>query len=140
MKKLEDIPKKEIFKVPDDYFENLPERIRKRIDADRTSSETNFVYRYKLQYVMPVILLVAAGVSWFTTNKQPRDIETILASIDTRDLVAYIDETDLNAYDLLDNVALTDSIVLDVESEVYQLRFDDETLDGLIENFDLENL
>lgn len=139
MKKLEDIPKKEIFEVPESYFENLPGRMRKRIDEGRSSKETSFVFRYKLQYVMPVIMLLAAGVYWFTDNNQPRNLETVLASIETQDLIAYLNETDLNSYELLDNVTLTDSIALDVESEVYQLQFDDETLEGLIENFELEN-
>ena len=30
--KLEDINKDNIFKVPDNYFENFPERLRKRIE------------------------------------------------------------------------------------------------------------
>ena len=33
MKKLEDIPKKEIFDVPDGYFEKLPGKIQARISG-----------------------------------------------------------------------------------------------------------
>jgi hypothetical protein len=140
MKKLENIPKKEIFNVPDGYFEGLPARIQARISKENPVSEPSFIFRYKLQYALPVIALLALGIFWFTPKQQPADVDTLLASIETEDLVAFVGETDITNYDILESVEVNATDVTEIEGEVYELNLDVEQFDGIMEELDLDNL
>jgi hypothetical protein len=140
MKKLEDIPKKEIFTVPEGYFETLPGKIQARISSGRPVRETSFVFRYKLQYVLPVIVLLAAGVYWFSASNQPRDVDGLLATVQTEDLVAYLNDSDITTEDLLENVAFDSEDLEEIESEVYELNMNDVELDKMLNDIDLENI
>ena len=137
MKKLENIPKKEIFKVPEGYFEGLPAKIQARIESANPARETSFVFRYKLQYALPVIALLAIGIYWFNISSQPKDVDALLASVQTEDLVAYLSESDLTTEDLLEHVEYNSTDLEEIESEVYELHLDAEGLDG---DIDLDNI
>jgi hypothetical protein len=140
MKKLENIPKKQVFDVPEGYFENLPMKIQARISQEGAASEPSFVFKYKLQYALPLVALLAVGIFWFAPDQQPADIDTLLATIETEDLVAFVGETDISNYDLMENVEVEASDVREIESEVYKLDLDVEELDGILEDMDLDNL
>ena len=128
--KLEDLPKKPIFNVPEGYFEQLPGKIQARIETQK-SPERAFVFRYRLQYVVPVILLAMAAVLWFNRSQSPADVETILASIETEQLVAYLNDSELTTEDVLEEVDFNSDDIDDIETEVYQLQLEDEVFDGL---------
>lgn len=138
MKKLEEIPKKEIFKVPEGYFEELPAKIQARIESKNPAKETSFIFEYRLQYAIPVIALLAVGIYWFSISSQPRDVETLLASVETEDLVAYLNESDLTTEDLLEHVEFNSTDAEEIENEVYDLNFDE--LDVEFGDMDLENI
>jgi hypothetical protein len=145
MKKLENITKKEIFNVPDGYFDKLPGKIQARISAGIPGKETNFVFRYKLQFALAVpivigIALLAVGINSYTSNQQPGDVESILASIQTEDLITYLDESGLTTDDLLENIEF-DAIDLEaIENEVYDLNLEAEGLDELADDLESENI
>lgn len=139
MKKLEDIPKKVIFNVPDGYFESLPAKIQARIETGRVK-ESSFVFRYKLQYALPVVALLVVGIYWFAESSQPRDVESLLASVQTEDLVAYLNESDITTDDLIEGVEFNSTDLEEIESEVYDLHFGDEELDIDLEDLDIENI
>ena len=139
MKKLEDIPKKEIFKVPEGYFEGLPSRIQARIETGPVK-EPSFVFRYKLQYALPVVALLAVGIYWFGAASQPQDVESLLASVQTEDLVAYLNESDITTDDLIEGGEFNSTDLEEIESEVYDLQLGDEDLDIDLEDLDIENI
>lgn len=137
--KLEDIPKKPIFNIPDGYFEQLPGKIQSRISEGKRE-ETSLVYQYKLQYVIPVLFLLAVGALWFTRPQPGIDAESLLASVETEDLVAYLNESDLTTEDVLEEVDFSSNDVQDIEMEVYQLQLEDEVFDDVIDEIDVENM
>lgn len=127
MKNLENIPKKNIFEVPDGYFDKLPSSIQARIEAENPKPETRPYFRYALQYALPVVVIVVAAV--FIFKPKSNSVEDMLASVSTEQLVAYLDEVDVNA--------------LTTEELIESYEFDTETIEAIEQevyfNFDLEN-
>lgn len=140
MKKLENIPQKNVFNVPDGYFEALPGKIQTRVAAIREEKETSLVFRYKLQYALPVIALLSIGIFWFTTSRQSSDVDSMLASIQTEDLVAYLNASEITTEDLLENVEFNADDLEEIENEAYQLNVDDAELDDVLNDIDLEKI
>jgi hypothetical protein len=140
MKNLENIPKKEIFSVPDGYFDSLPGKIQARISSEKPSEQPGFVFRYRLQYALPVMALLAIGIYWFSIEQNPGDAESILASIQTEELVSYLNSSELTTDDLLQDVEFSDDDIQDIESEVYELNLGTEDLDEVLGDFDSENI
>jgi hypothetical protein len=132
MKKLEDIPKKDVFKVPEGYFEDLPSIIQSRV-ADR-KKERAFLpsFTYALRYALPVVILGAVGYFWFD-RAQPETAESILASIETEDLVAYINETEITTDELLESVQLDADDVDQLEDEIYGEQLSDDDLEVILD-------
>jgi hypothetical protein len=135
MKKLEDIPKNHPFKVPEGYFDSLPGIIQARVAEKFEVKEAKPYFRYALQYALPVVVLAIVAVIYlFPTN--PQDVDTMLASVSTEELVAYLEQSDITTEELLNEMDLDSESVEAIESEVY---FNDiENLDEL--DLDLDNL
>jgi hypothetical protein len=137
--KLEDLPKKEIFTVPDGYFEKLPGVIQARVAAPSKAARP--VLRYTLQYALPVVVLLAAGIFWFApATTSSTQAETLLADVNTEDLIAFLNDTDISTDELLDHGTLDASDASEIEGEVYGISLDDESIDALTEEYDLNNL
>lgn len=137
MKKLEEIPKNEVFKVPEGYFENLPGIIQARV-AEK-NKEIRPVFIYALRFALPAIVLFALGIFWYARQDQTLTPESILASIQTEDLVAYLNEADLTTEELLENVSLSDQDALEIEGAVYELEWNDAKVDDILDEIDLND-
>ena len=130
MKKLEDIPKKEIFTVPDGYFEMLPGVIQSRIAEKQPQSR--LAVSFGLRYALPVVVLLAIGAFWYTSLAPTDDAETILSAVDTESLVAYLDESEISTDELLDIANLDNVDAEGIEAAVYTLPVSDEDADDLM--------
>lgn len=122
MNKLSDIPKKEIFEVPEGYFERLPQVIQARTAGapDRSIPQLTNVLRYAL----PFVLIIASLWFWFRSPGQP-SVERMLADIDTEELVSYLMDTDIELDDIL--TADLESVAADeIEAEVFGIFTEDE--------------
>ncbi|HEU5291512.1 MAG TPA: hypothetical protein VFU05_12770 [Cyclobacteriaceae bacterium] len=135
MKKLEDIPKKHPFKVPEGYFDKLPGIIQARIVDKSEVQEAKSYFRHALQYALPVIALAIVVVIYFIP-KNTQDVDTILASVSTEELVAYLENSEITTEELLEEMTLDTESVEAIESEVYFNFNELENLDEL----DLDNL
>src|SRR5690349_17898640 len=102
--KLEDIPKKGVFKVPDGYFEELPSKIQKRIDTPTPGWQNSFGYKPKLQWAMLVAVLFAVGIFWYRQTIPTKDAETLLAAVSTEDLISYLNESDVTTDEVFDHI------------------------------------
>jgi hypothetical protein len=130
--KLEDIPKKEIFTAPDGYFDTLPGVIQARVA--KQSRFARPVWKYSLRYALPAVVLVAAGILWYTRQTSAQDM---LAGIATEELVRYLEESEtLSTDELLDTDLLDADDVQAIEQEVYTLDLNDDVLDALEDNLD----
>lgn len=118
MGKLEDIPKKQFFKVPDGYFDKLPTQIQSRISNPGTVSGMQPVFRYALQYALP--LVVVAAILFYNYSPRP-DAESMLVSVETTDLIQYLQESDMTTEDLLDQIDFSGDELEAIENEVYDM-------------------
>lgn len=140
MKKLEDIPKKEIFKVPEGYFENLPGIIQARVAEQHKEREIRPVFSYALRYALPAVVLFVLGIFWFNREPRMRTAESILASIQTEDLVAYLNDADLTTEELLEDASLDVEDANQIEDAVYGLELNEDDFEDILDETDLNSL
>lgn len=133
MKKLEDIPKKQVFDVPEGYFEKLPGIIQARVASQQRQEKVRPVFAYTLRYALPAVLAVALVIFWFNRQADVMSAESILASVQTEDLVAYLSEADLTTDELLEDVVLNPDDVDQIEGEVYGFGQADEDLEDILD-------
>jgi len=113
MKKLEDISRENIFKVPDGYFENLPGVIQARVA--RPEPKVWFAPAFK--FALPVAALAIAITVWFT-SREGVTLEEQLTQIQTEQLMAYLNESDLSADLLTEEITLSEDDVYELEETV----------------------
>jgi hypothetical protein len=145
MKKLEDIPKKKVFDVPEGYFDSLPGIIQARVSKPEREITTRPVFAYALRYALPVVLVASIGIFWLTRQPTVTSPEAILASIETEDLVAYLETTDFTTDELLDEVSLDANDVQQIEAAAFGLGSEGEDLtvedlEDILSDMDINNL
>jgi len=138
MKKLEDIPKKNIFEVPDGYFDRLPMKIQARVETTKEIHSIP-VWNFALRYALPVVIAGLALVYYF--RPRPNQTEDLLASISNENLIAFLDESDIDESDLLEianfnesdadslSQHLNDTLLGDFDPDSYRDEFK-----GVLEN------
>ena len=138
MKKLDDIPKKQVFDVPEGYFDNLPAKIQARLVSP--ARERHFVYRYRLQYAIPVLVVLAAAIFWLTPDSTTPDVERMLSSVSSDQLVAFLTESDITTEDLLNSVDFSEEEIARIEAEAYSLGLEEDDLSPYLDDIELDNL
>ncbi len=134
MKKLEDIPKKNIFEVPEGYFEKLPGIIQSRV----TKPEVTPWFAPIWKFALPVLALVTVGIFWFNSQSDI-SIEQQLADIQTEQLIAYLDDGDLTMDDLAETVTWSETDLDELEEKVFStIEVSGDELDILLEEFNVE--
>ncbi|HOX83864.1 MAG TPA: hypothetical protein PLJ60_09490 [Chryseolinea sp.] len=137
MKKLEDIPKKEVFNVPNGYFDKLPGIIQSRVVAPETVNKPT--WGFALRYALPVVVLLVAGILWFNRSNKVLDADQMLSAIETEDLIAYLDNSDMTTEELLSNVYLSDDDAYEIEGIVYDLNLENENIDDILTEMEFDN-
>lgn len=117
---LEDIPRKEFFSTPPDYFDKLPSEIQARIHARSGNSWRRPVIKYSLQYALPLLLI--AAVLFFFRAEDP-NAESILATVESADLVEYLHDSGMTTDDLMEVVDFSVDDLEEIENEVYDGSF-----------------
>ena len=129
--------KKNIHKVPEGYFEDLPQIIQaKAIGSAKVKQRASFVYA--LRYAVPVVVLaVIAFVVLFNRGDQVINDDP-LAGISTEALIDYLAETDITTDEILAEVDFS-NIELDFNSDELDIIEDTEItedeLDNLLDDF-----
>ena len=136
--KLEDIPKKQNFTIPQGYFDTLPGRIQARVSVLQERQPALF-YRLKLQYALPGVAICSI-IMFLLLPAKSDNVDRMLATVETADLIAYLDDSDLTTEELLDEVNFNADDVEEIEMEIYQLNLDDNTFDALIEETQSDTL
>lgn len=103
--KLEEIKKKNIYTVPDKYFDQLPTRIQSRVN-EKTPVSTlhwNWGWLYKLAIPAAAVLFLIFyfGKTDFNT---PQNAEAILDQVSTDDVIAYLSEMDLSTSEIIETI------------------------------------
>ncbi|MBL7852721.1 MAG: hypothetical protein JNN04_17585 [Cyclobacteriaceae bacterium] len=133
MKRLDEIPKKLLFEAPEGYFEKLPGRIQARISQPEPEVAWG---KMALRYALPVLVLGAAAV-FFLTSRPALSPEELIASIDSEQLVAYLEDSEVNTDDLLDAIALEPTEVESIELDAMgDFVIDEATVEEWVEDID----
>ena len=136
MKKLEDIPKRNIYEVPDGYFDQLALKIQARTEIISPSRSVNR-WALALKYALPAVIIAVALVFIFRP-KSIQDTEQLLASIPTEHLVVYLDDSDISEQDLLETINFdetdADSLNAQVQEEYLLNDFDESEYRNVLEN------
>lgn len=134
--KLDDIDKKEVFKVPDGYFEDLPMQIQKRI-TETPKRQTLRIPSWSLALAASILLLLT--FVFIFPNNNPT-AEELLAEISQDEIVAYLDLIDLDEYDIASAIGdeanelnFEDTNVLD------GIDLEDQSIDDVLLEYDLED-
>jgi hypothetical protein len=138
MKKLEDIPKKQIFEVPDGYFDKLPGVIQSRVSASGKDEVSQWTFA--LRYALPILILAGIGIFWY--NNVPadyNDLETELEAMQPSQLSIYLDDSDLSTEELVETVTWSEDDLKDIEDEVYAtLEVTGQELKEVLNEYDVD--
>ena len=136
MKKLDDIPKQNIFEVPDGYFDRLPMKIQARIEATKPVPVMS-KWNLALRFAVPALVIIL-GVAYFFNPAAKSGTEDLLASINTENLIAYLDESDITENEILEAVKFdeidADSLNLQMHSDFLLGGVKENELNGELEN------
>ena len=139
--KLEDIEKKNIYRVPDRYFDQLPMRIQSRVNAENPVNRFTFSWKFVTKIAVPafalVLILFYFGINNSNTNLSS---EQLLAMVDTEDIIAYLETTDITADEILEEIDLT-MLDLDFSDEgamMEDIDMDAEDMDVLFDEFGID--
>jgi hypothetical protein len=131
MKKLEDIPKKNDFKVPENYFENLEAKIAERIETEKPVEKVSAFDIFKPYIYMAACVLILAfglkGILGIVVKKPVQPIieaplaETISDEEYYENMISEISSDDLTLYEYIneDNEDLNSEIINSDEDLAY---------------------
>lgn len=138
MKKLENIGKRQIFNVPEGYFDKLPLKISERVGKPERQVTTG--YRFvSLRYALPVLLIAAAGIFWYVQTNT-KTIEQQLMNIDENELMAFITEDDFYSEDLTEAFQLDADEVDELEKRVINtFETSEHAIEDLLDEYTLES-
>ena len=133
MKRLDEIPKKSLFEAPEGYFEKLPGRIQARISTPEPEVAWG---KLTLRYAVPLVMLAAAAI-FVVTNRPTLSPEEVIASMDSEQLVAYLEDVELNTDDLLDAITLEPAEVESIEMDALgDFVMDERSTEAWMEEYD----
>lgn len=119
MSQLENIPKKQIFEVPEGYFERLPRIIQSRTTDVQHTHRLPYL-RVAFRYALPLVLLGVSLWLWLVPAKK-QSAEVLLAGVQTEELIRYLLETDVELDDILLTTELEEMAADGVEEEVFSM-------------------
>jgi hypothetical protein len=134
--KLDQIEKKNIFEVPEGYFEQLPMAIQAKVAVKKRSfSFPSFFVSVK--YAFPILCLALISFLWYQHNALVPN--HTLNDVSTETLVAYLSESDITEDELL---VYIDNSQLDFHSTLVNtidtISMEDTTLEKLSTDFENE--
>jgi len=110
--KLEDIPKEQIFQVPERYFDELPMIIQARI-ARKESTKWWQVYlapanSWKVALITAVLTLIIVFSGVFKSSTVGVSVDSMLADVSLEDLIEYVEYSDISTDEILAELDLSD--------------------------------
>ena len=138
--KLDELPKKQVYSVPEDYFKELPGIIQARAIKPENIRTPVIIWSSALRYALPVIALVMMLVYFGTRLKNNDiDVQAMIGDIPTEELVLYLTESEITTDELLSLIDLNELDIDGMVDENIELLNDSEW-DELIEEYpDYEN-
>ncbi len=140
--KLEDLNKDNIFKVPDNYFENFPDRLQKRIKESEKHKKVPII-RLKtiINMAAAAAILIFAIYGITKINDNTTSADQLLSEISTEELINYLVESEMSTDEFLESLdmSLITSTEDPISDEIITSEpLDEETIDELLDEFEIE--
>ncbi len=136
--KLEDIKKKNIYSVPDKYFDQLPTRIQSRVNDKKPVLGVPLNWKLALKVAAVVMILFYFGIA--TMKNSTLSSEELLAQVNTDDLIAYLETTDITTDEIIEEVDFT-NIDLDFYENgpiMQDIELNNEEIDALLDEYGID--
>jgi hypothetical protein len=102
---LEDINKENIFKVPDQYFEEFPDHLQDRIRDESIKRDGKLISLPSfLKVAVAASLLVLITFVLFLLKNDNPSVDQLLAGVPTESLIAYLEESDMSVDELIETI------------------------------------
>lgn len=137
MKKLEDIPKKNIFEAPEGYFDKLPGIIQARV-AEKQTTPPLSAFGFAVRFALPLLAIGLAVFLIFRDTDPEGKPEDLLATVSSEQLSFYLMESEFSTEELLDNVYLDDADINALNDEILYEEYDSEMLEDFANELQLE--
>jgi hypothetical protein len=119
--KLDDLEKKQVFLVPDRFFEDLPAAIQKKVHVSGKSTSIFQLpwIKYGLS-LASLVLLILVGYLFYNPGTSPEKPAYSLSEVSNEEIINYLGQTDLAQSELIDraatiNVSLHEEMLQEVE-------------------------
>lgn len=139
--KLEEIKKKNIYTVPDKYFDQLPARIQSRVNEKKPVFGLNFSWGLAYKVAAPVLAVLVLLLYFGISSDNMQSADDILAQVSTEDLIAYLETTDITTDEIIDELDLSD-MELDFNDEgpiLQNMEMDDQELEILFDEYGIDD-
>ncbi len=137
--KLDDINKENIHSVPDKYFDELPMRIQSRIAPKdvRKGYDLSWLFSWKTAVPAFAAVLIVVGIFIFGPDNNFGDPDKLLAQVETEDIIAYLDMTELSIDDLLEDIDPLEIDLMGIEGTYLpeEMLLDSTDIDQIIDEF-----
>ena len=136
--RLDQIDKKNIFEVPEGYFDKLPMAIQERV-AQQQKVVVFPAFAISLKFAFPVLFVTIATVFVYQNLSRTTSPEQSLKDVNTETLVAYLNESEITEDEILesinhDQIEFQSSPAHALES----INIEDTTLEKLSKDFENE--
>ena len=133
--KLNEMPKKQVYSVPDNYFDNLPTIIQSRVVKQESKILLFSNWSSAVRYALPALALLLM-VTYFGVriSKDNIDVQAMLEDIPTEELVLFLAESDISTEEILSMVDLNEFDIDGMVEEEIQL-LDNNEWDDLLEEY-----
>jgi hypothetical protein len=117
VKRLEDIPKKQPFTVPEGYFDDLPMRIQARLQKPEAHPFWSTNWGLSLKLTVPVLAIGVVAILFWNIPTQSKDPFAKLDTIPSEQLLAYLESDAITTEEVIENVTFTNSSIHNLYSE-----------------------
>jgi hypothetical protein len=108
---LEDIEKKQVFEVPDQYFDNLSASIRRTINAKQPRIFSFSPVSFSLALAAMCLILIAGWYSW-PKGSQKNTPYQIISDVANQEIIEYLQLYELAQYEIVE-VAVSANVPLE---------------------------
>jgi len=120
--KINELKKGNIFKVPNGYFEELPSLVQARV-LEHAGSKQGWLSLPSVRWAA-VATPALAVIMYFVIFKGPVEptpvnIDDLLAQVETNDLIACLEDSDLTDAELISGLALESFEIDEITDELY---------------------
>ena len=140
--KLDDIKKKNIYTVPNKYFDQLPMRIQSRVNEKKPVFGVHLNWKLALKITTPaiavVMILLYFGIA--TVRNSTLTSDELLTQVSTDDLIAYLETTDITTDEIIEEMDFS-TIDLEFYEEgpiMQDIEMSDEEIDALMDEYGID--